>query len=289
MTLEMFGKALLLYNPVSGRLRLSARRLNRLVERIHGMGVEAEVVPSQTVPTPLNLENKDLLIVLGGDGTIHSALPEAVRWKVPLALLPSGTANVLASELGIPRHPDRALRLIRSGRLRRIHLGRGDARYFHLMAGIGVDGYVLRQTSPRLKRTLGTFSYWWAGMRHFWTAPLQPFEIRLDDRAYPATFAVISNCRYYGGQLLMAPRATVFENCLDVCLFNSQNRLRFIQYLLGSVRGGHIHYPDVIYQKVTRIEVLGDSRIPVQMDGDVIGNAPMCFDSFEEGVEILCP
>ena len=75
--------------------------------------------------TSLNLENKDLLIVYGGDGTLHGAIPEAVKWEVPVALLPAGTTNVLARELGIPRDPERALSMVPQRKLLKIRPGRG--------------------------------------------------------------------------------------------------------------------------------------------------------------------
>ena len=89
--------ALLLYNPAAGRFPLSEKRLNALLKTLNDYGIRAETAMTQpSQETLLNLENKDLLIVYGGDGTLHEAIPEAVKWQVPVALLPAGTTNVLA-------------------------------------------------------------------------------------------------------------------------------------------------------------------------------------------------
>ncbi len=163
--------ALLLYNPAAGRFPLSEKRLKALLKTLYDYGIRAETAITQpSQQASLNLENKDLLIVYGGDGTLHEVIPEVVKWQVPVALLPAGTTNVLARELGIPRDPERALALVPQRKLQRIHLGWGDrgqdprglspisppqaGRYFHLMAGIGFDGDVISRTGQHLKKSL---------------------------------------------------------------------------------------------------------------------------------------
>ncbi len=285
-------RALLFYNPQAGRISLSPRRLRKLIESIHALGLEVSAVPSRAEPGALsgeNLVDQDVLIVHGGDGTIHEALEPALDHQIPIALLPAGTANVLARELGIPRDPARALRLLRQGKRTRICLGKSGGRYFHVMAGVGLDSHIIDQTSGGLKRCFGMGSYWLAGLSAFRRIPLRPFEVLLDDCPYKATFAVISNARHYGGHLLVAPAANVSEECLDVCLFTSTNRKRYVVYLLGSLIGKHIELSDVHYRKARRIRALGESNIPVQMDGEVVGNLPMDFEVAGRSIELFVP
>ena len=206
-----------------------------------------------------------------------------------MAILPAGTANVLARELSIPRDPDRALRLLRGGRRTRIRLGKSGQNYFHLMAGIGLDSHIIDQISPGLKRRFGVGSYWLAGLRALRNLPLQPFEIYLDDRPVEATFAVISNSRYYGGHLLLTPAADVTEDCLDVCLFTSRDRSRYLSYLLGALTGRHVRLSYVHYLKAREISVRGEAYIPVQMDGEVMGTLPMDFEVARRSVEVFVP
>ena len=152
------SNALLLYNPAAGRFSLSEKRLKSLLKTLYDCGIRAETAitqPSRDASLELNLENKDLLIVYGGDGTLHQVIPEAVRWQIPVALLPAGTTNVLARELGIPRDPERAMSLVPRGKLRKIHLGQAKGRYFHLMAGIGFDSDVISRMGQHMKQTLG--------------------------------------------------------------------------------------------------------------------------------------
>lgn len=285
-------EAVFLYNPVAGRFPLSEKRLKLLRERLYCSGIRTQAVatfPNGHLGPALDLSQKELLVVYGGDGTIHQAIPEAVRWKVPLALLPGGTANVLAKELGVPSKIERALDVVARRKTQRIYLGRANGSFFHLMAGIGLDAYIIGRLSGRLKRATGVAAYWWAGLTSFWRYPLKPFELRMNGQTYQPTFAVIGNARSYGGQLFLTPQASVYEPCLDVCMFLTRNRIRFFEYLLAAFQGRHLRFPEVIYGKAATVQAAGDESIFVQMDGELVGHLPRDFSIFSEGIEVVVP
>ena len=302
-------EVVLLYNPAAGRFPLSQKRLCSLVQLLKQHGVRAEPVstrlPRAAVPNSepdstetllpssrdsrLDLAGKDRLIVYGGDGTLHEAFRLVAPWNIPVAVLPAGTANVLARELGIPLRLKDALPIAASGTARSICLGEGNGRCFHLMSGIGLDAEVIARVPPGLKKTLGIGAYWLTGLASLWNCPLRPFHVTLDGTEWEASFAVIANARRYGGHLLMAPQASVYEECLDVCLFTSKRKTRFLHYLWGVLRRKHLDYPDVVYRKVQRVEVAGDPSVPVQMDGELVGNLPMSFSVFSRGVQVVVP
>ncbi|MDA2923577.1 diacylglycerol kinase family lipid kinase [Acidobacteria bacterium AH-259-L09] len=284
--------AVLLYNPAAGRFSLSEKRLKALLENLYRCGIRGEVVSTVSSTDPslwLNLKDKDLLIVYGGDGTLHQVIGEAVRWKVPVALLPAGTANVLARELNIPRDPERALRVVVGRKIRKIHLGQANGNYFHLMAGIGFDADVIARVNERMKRAWGIGAYWVATATSLLKYPLRPFELNLDGEACQGTFAVVGNARGYGGQLLITPQASLYENCLDICVFTGHRRSRYLSYLLGALSGRHLRYPDVIYRKVQHVEISADDSIPIQMDGEMVGYGSIKFSTFAEGLELVVP
>jgi diacylglycerol kinase family enzyme len=170
-----------------------------------------------------------------------------------------------------------------------MRLGKANNRYFHLMAGIGADGYIINQVGVSLKRFLGVGAFYLTAISKFWSYKLRPFQVDLGHSSHTVTFAVISNARYYGGHLLLAPHASVFDDMLDVCLFTSTNHIRFLSYLWGSLKGKHLAYSDVVYEKVRRIEVSGDQSIRVQLDGEVAGHLPMKIVSDEARLEVVVP
>ena len=288
----MATEALVVYNPAAGRSILSPDRLERLCGSLRDIGVVPElkvVEPGHRQEILTRLHEKELLIICGGDGTIHDVLPSAISASVPVAILPTGTANVLARELGIPRNLDKAIELIKQGRRQTLRLGRANGRYFHLMAGVGADGYIIDRVGLNLKRFLGVAAYWITGITKFWSYPMHQFRVDIGDRTYSATFAVISNARYYGGHLVVAPYASVFEDGLDVCLLTSKNHLRFLGYLWGSLRGRYLRYSDVVYKKTRQLDVVGDQRIHVQLDGELAGFLPMTFSTSESQLQVVAP
>ncbi len=284
--------AVFLYNPAAGRFPLSERRRNGLLEYLYCNGIRCEVVSSRPARDPnpwLDLRNKDLLIVYGGDGTLHQAMGEVVKQKVPVALLPAGTTNVLARELKIPRDPERALAMVVRRKTRRIYLGQGNGEYFHLMAGIGLDGDVISRIKTNLKQVLGMGAYYWATAISLLKYPMRPFDVDLEGETHRGTFAVIGNTRNYGGHLLVTPEARLEESLLDVCLFKGGGRGRYLSYILGTISGRHIHYPDVLYRKVRHVSISADPSVPVQMDGDLVGHGSIEFSSHGEGIEVVVP
>ena len=285
-------EALLFYNPIAGRRPLYKERLEQLVECFRREGVACTAVasiPGASACPAVDLAGKELVIVYGGDGTIHQALQFVVPAGLRLAILPAGTVNVLARELGLPRSLDEALAVAVRGRAKRIRLGESGGRYFHLMAGIGLDGVVIENVSRRLKGRIGVGAYWVSGLISFWKYRLDPFPVILDGIRYDATFAVVANARNYGGSLILAPSANLEDPYLVVCLFHGRRRRRYIRYLLTAFKGTHVRLPDVTCLKVRTVEVPATRDLPVQMDGDVVGRLPVSIRVYDPGVHVIVP
>ncbi|RPJ56467.1 MAG: diacylglycerol kinase family lipid kinase [Acidobacteria bacterium] len=283
--------AILLYNPAAGRSPLSEERFQKVMQRLQRGGIccEPVIIPSDGRDSPhLELRNKQLLIVHGGDGTIHHAIQQAAGQEICLAILPAGTANVMARELGIPLDLDGSLDVALHGTRRRISLGRSDDRYFHLMAGIGLDASVISRLNRPLKRVIGQGAYWMAGVRTFLHYQPQTFQLHLSEETLEGTFAVVANARSYGGNLRITPDAELGDPVFDVCVFTSGHRIRLLQYLHGALWGDLRHYPDVVYRKACTVRVTGPD-LPIQMDGEVVGRLPANFSIFTPGIEVLVP
>ena len=119
--------------------------------------------------------------------------------------------------------------------------------------------------------------------------PLNPFQVQFEGETHSATFALVSKSRHYGGNLLLTPQASVFEDRLDVCLFQSQNRFRYLRYLTGILAGTHLAYPDVVHRKTRRVTITSDRPVPVQMDGEPAGCTPCEFTADGESLLVLAP
>ena len=286
----MTARALLLFNPLAGGVA-SAGNPRRVSDYLANAGIDAEAVRVDNgfELDPGLLSKKDLIIVHGGDGTLHRLLPQLLVAGLPVGLIPGGTANVLAREIGIPNRIEEAARILSRGRVEPMHLGETDGKPFLLMAGMGADGYLLLKVPNSLKRFLGIAAFWLTGAVRFWEYKLSPFRIHTREEHFEATLAIVSNGRYYGRHLLLAPEACVFEPSLDLVLFQSQNHLRFLGYLWATLFGRHLALEGVVYRKLTHVSADSDTKTYLQVDGEPAGVLPRSFSLSPDRLSLLVP
>ncbi|MGH7375780.1 MAG: diacylglycerol/lipid kinase family protein, partial [Candidatus Rokuibacteriota bacterium] len=205
------------------------------------------------------------------------------------AVWPGGTSNVLARELGLPGSLDLLADVIATGRMRRVSVGRAGERYFLLMAGVGLDADVVRAVHPGLKRLTGEGAYWMAGLRQLTDWHPIHFLVETEGAQHRATFAVVANAPSYGGGLRFAPEASMDDDLLDVCLFDSTQRHRFARYLAAAFSGSHLGMPGVTYLKTRRAVVHGDESRFVQVDGELHGPLPVRFECVPAALSLVVP
>ena len=291
----MARTAVLVYNPGSGRQRDRFHSVTRMVDALRQLGIA--VTPRTTAgpadATRLTADalavGVDLVIVHGGDGTVNEAIQPLVGTPTPLAVWPSGTSNVLARELGLPGSLDLMVRVIATGALRRVSVGRAGERYFLLMAGVGLDADMLRSVHPGLKRLTGEGAYWMAGLRQLTDWHPVHFLVETEAGQHSATFAVVANAASYGGGLRFAPEARMDDDLLDVCLFDATQRHRFARYLAAAFTGSHLGMPGVTYLKTRRVVVHGDASRFVQVDGELLGPLPVTFECVPDALSLVVP
>ena len=291
-----FSKAALIYNPAARRLRCRrVRRLRAVVERLRSFGLTVEVHGTVGSNHATGLARSalqrgcDLIVACGGDGTVNEVVGGMAGSRVPLMVIPAGTANVLAQEIGLPLDWVEAAGLLRTGRIRRIALGRVGSRPFILMAGIGVDAAVVGSVHGGLKARLGQGAFWIASLRQLLSYPFRPFEVQAAGEARQATFAVIARARNYGGGFQIAGQADLFSEDFQVCLFQTGNRWRFPLYFWNVVRRRHHRLPDVLQFPARSVLVKGSPQIGVQIDGELIGRLPQSVTLQPDALSLLIP
>lgn len=293
--------AVLITNPNAGRGgRARAQKVARFCEHLRDEGIGVEVAETRGAHDAARLaeraarEGAREVIVSGGDGTINEALQGLVGKDVRLAVWPAGTANVLARALRLPFDAEGAAQVFARGRTRRFRIGRateertGAERYFFLMAGVGLDASVAERVRPRLKRRIGQAAFWFSGLEHLALWRPRPFTVEINDETLPATFAAIGKAPRYGGDLAITPRARLDAKEFEVCIVNSQSRLRYLRLLSHAMRGGvSENYAGVQFRRAARLRADGDAL--VQADGEIIGRLPMTFEIIPESIEIFVP
>lgn len=291
------NRVALVCNPAAGRIRRDPAIIGRLASALTARGFEPVIFGTKRPGQATELAAQALdagigkIMVCGGDGTVNDAAQALVGAEALLAVWPGGTANILAGELKLPESPEEAAALLASGVSRRLSVGAavkpggGWKRYFLLMAGIGLDAAVVDGVDLELKKRAGIGAYVASGLRYLLRMPVMPFSLEFDGRSHEGTFAVIANSARYAVWFNIAPGARIDDDKLNLCLFNSRSRLRYLSYALLSLRGAHTRSPGVTCGEVARVAAAGTGQL-VQLDGDVVGRLPMSFESVPNALTI---
>ena len=290
-------RLLIIYNPAAGQRR--RRRFEAVMQALAAQGAavtlqattrrgDAEAFAREAVTG-----GYDRVVAAGGDGTINEAINGLAGSDTPLAIVPLGTANVLAAEIGLGGRPADIAAAILRGAPRPIALGRittaQRARRFVMMAGIGFDAQVVAQVNPALKRLTGKFAYVLASLREMLRDPGLVFRVEVDGRVYQAASAIVAKGHFYGGRFVACPDARLEEPALHVCLFGRTGRLHILRYAAALALGRLRHLPDVTVLRAQRIAVSGPPGEPLQADGDSDGHLPATIDVEDSALRLVFP
>jgi len=225
------------------------------------------------------LENPpDLLAVCGGDGTLNEVASSVPAPPFPVALLPAGTANVVARELRLPLNPIRALNVSLKRSIRKVDLGElgpGIRRRFVFVAGIGFDASVAASVKPAWKEKLGMGAYALEILRGLKTYPFREFQVVIEGQAYKATSCLAANTRSYGGGLLFCPQADMQDGLLDILVMQGKSRIKIARFLFRALLGRPESNDWTRRVRARKMTVDGPAGIPVQADGESAGELPL--------------
>jgi diacylglycerol kinase family enzyme len=235
-------------------------------------------------------------VVAGGDGTVNEVAEGMVHTRVPLAILPGGTANVLAMEMKLGSHFLRAAERLEECRPHRISVGHVScqegqvSRHFLLMAGVGLDAQIVYRLSLPLKARIGKMAYWLAG----WSMlgrQLAEFDVEVDGEKRACSFALMSKVRNYGGDFEIARHVSLFDNRFELVLFEGRSSLRYVKYLAGLIlnRVEGMKGVSVTRTRGARVLIAEDARVYVQVDGEFAGRLPAEIRIVPDAITLLVP
>jgi len=289
-------RALLIHNPRSGQ-RDRGDEIAAAVRRLSSAGWDMEVVVSDSVGE-LELrtrravdEGAGAVIAAGGDGTLNLAIQALAYRQTVLGVIPTGTANVWAKEMGIPLDVPAATELLLSGRVAQVDLGKAGDRYFLFVAGIGFDASVTRGIDPAAKRKLGKLAYVIAAIVQALKLRGTEATIVVDGRVtrHRVLMIVASNTRLYGGVLNMAPDAFADDGLLDFWVFKGKGLLAGAAHALTVLFGHHYRNPGAQYYRGSSLAVAAKGNLPVQMDGDYWGVTPITISAAPAALRVVIP
>jgi diacylglycerol kinase family enzyme len=219
-----------------------------------------------------------------------------VHSHVPLAILPGGTANVLANEMRLGSNLVRVAARLEECRPQRISVGHLTcdggrvARHFLLMAGTGFDAYIVHHVDGQLKSRVGKLAYWAAGLRLLGHR-LAEFQTEIRGQQHPCSFALVSKVRNYGGDFEIARSVSLFDDRFEVVLFEGQPSARYVKYFTGVMlnRLNGMKGVTVLRADCVTLSGPGDHRVYVQIDGELAGQLPAEIRIVPDALTLLAP
>src|SRR3984893_5202420 len=235
-------------------------------------------------------EGFEKIVAAGGDGTINEVVNGLAGTGTTLGLLPIGTMNVFATELGLPVHDlEVCWKIVKGDSTRAVDLPKANQKFFVQLAGVGLDAQVVKETSSQLKRNFGPLSYVISAVQIAARKPPKLFIQSEDASIDEGSFVLVGNGRLYGGPFPFFKHAVIDDGLLDVVVFKRLGYLEIIKYLQDVVFSSDIRVPEIEYFQPRRLRVESDQTVPVELDGELVGNCPVEFSLQERSLRVLVP
>lgn len=281
-------RLLVIHNPTAGRRR---RRLARVLDALSRERVKVELAPTAHAGHAIELaracEGFDAVVAAGGDGTINE-VANGIDGR-PLGLVPLGTANVLAIELGYPTGAEAIAALLAGGAARRVVPGRVAGRRFVQMASAGFDARVVARLDLGLKRRLGKAAYVLTGGMQLIGGDHRPVRVVLDGARYDAAQVIVAKGRCYGGAFVVAPAARLDSPDLQACLFLRSGAMASAGYGLAIAAGLHTRLRSVVIRPAREIWLEAPPGDPMQVDGDPLARLPATIEIDSDPLWLIAP
>ncbi|HOP41067.1 MAG TPA: diacylglycerol kinase family protein [Geobacteraceae bacterium] len=280
-------------NPLSGGF--SPQRLSAALEFLAGHGFVPDLREADNPDRAAEIalaactgRHPPLIIVGAGDGTINAVVNGLPPGVATLGVLPFGTSNVLCRELGITSTKE-ALEKVAGGIRRDLCVGcmekNDEKRTFLLMAGVGIDGLVVKKVVPREKRLLKKGAYLLSSMRVFCSWEQKRIEVISGLRTVDCHSVIVCNGSKYGGNLRIAPDASIFEPDLRVFCMEDPSRLGYLKLLLPLLAGKGLKNAGIQSFATKELEIRGEK--PLQADGDYYFDTPLRIRAIPNFLKII--
>jgi diacylglycerol kinase (ATP) len=308
---EGIHDALLIYNPTSGgRRQRRFLEIEQAVRILKDAGITTEIAATAAAGSAQGIarqaveQRRGMVIACGGDGTVNEIINGLAGSAVPMALLPAGTANILAKELRIPWDIPHAARLIPDGLIRRVALGLATSlngnhsadmplggRYFLSVGGAGPDGAIVNAVNSELKKRAGVLAYWAEGVRQLVRYDFPEMRIRSNGQDHLASILVVGRTVNYGGPFKITTGANLFEDSFEFLTNSTRSRLRYLVCLPALWIGKLRSMEGIAAWKHTEVicESANGAVVYAQVDGEPIGPLPLGFRIVPDALSLVTP
>ncbi len=282
-----------IYNPVAGLK--ATRRIEKVRACLASKAVDFRVLRTRGIGDALEMARDaaaggaEAVVVVGGDGTIHEAANGLAGTETPLLIVPGGTGNVFARELGLPRSVEGCLSLLFDGKVISVPLGMANDRYFVLLGSAGFDAEVVERMNHRQKNYLGIAAYVLVGIRHFFRKqPTLWLDLPERERLEAQSLVVVRG-KKYGGNVTIAPDGNIEGDSFQAVILLRKGKWAIAKFALDILRGKHLLSRHVMIRETTSVMVRSSIPSAAQVDGEYLGPLPVRFTMSDVSLQIVVP
>ncbi|MBE0569172.1 MAG: diacylglycerol kinase family lipid kinase [Deltaproteobacteria bacterium] len=282
-----------IHNPVAGPK--AAGRIEKVHAFLASKGADFRILRTEGAGDAVLMAREaaskgaDAVVAVGGDGTIHEVANGLAGTGTRLAIVPGGTGNVFARELGLPDSVEGCLALLTEGRTITVPLGKANDRYFVLLGSAGFDAEVVERMNHRQKNRLGIAAYVLVGIRHFFR-PQPPLWLDLPERErVEAQAVIVARGRKYGGNVIVAPDGNIEGNSFHVVALLRKGRWGIAMFTLNLLLGRHGRSRHVMIREAMSVTARSSIPSAAQVDGEYLGPLPVRFTMTAVPLRIVVP
>ena len=248
-----------------------------------------ERVGHATLLCKVHIKKFDIIVAAGGDGTINEVI-NGMDDKTSLGIIPLGTANIGAYEANISKNPSKAAQIILSGKIKKIHIQEANNRKFFLMTGVGYDASIVEtvQSNLLLKKIFGKLLFFIISFAKLIYFKKYKLKILANNKAYLANWVIITNAKHYGGTFQLTKDTDIFEKKLITYLFINLTRFDVIKNLVKIIKKHNLEENDKVIKIISDdIFINSKLKVPIQCDGEFIGNLPLQIKNSRKTINLL--
>jgi diacylglycerol kinase (ATP) len=292
-------QVLIVYNPAAGQSPDLKNTLDRVASLWRDRGWQVQIAAT-TAPGDATSKAQiaarsgyNAVVAAGGDGTVNEVMNGLVGTETALGVLPLGTVNIWAREMGLSMDMLKAAESLGKSELTKIDVGMAGNRYFLLMAGIGFDAAVTETIRSEEKKLFGAIAYVKQAIQIAWNFRGVRLKLRIDGKRVRGKIlmVIVGNSQLYGGVIKFTAHATIDDGLLDVCVIKGRGMLSAPRRLISIFARHYNRDPQVKYYQAKQVEIRRKrgKALPVQVDGDYLGATPMSFRVVPDSLWIMVP
>ena len=282
-------KICIIFNPKAGSSKLA--KLNKIIAELNKNNIvtlfETTAAGDATNIARTESAHFDIVVAAGGDGTINEVV-NGIDPNTPLAIIPMGTANIVAIEAGISNNSKAICAAINQGKTKRAYVSTINNKKFILMAGIGYDAKVVNNINPKLKKIFGKLIFAIEGLKQFFKLKEFNITITSNNQTHYANWVLITNAKHYAGPHSITKRTNIFNEDLICYLFQDLTKLSFLYNLFLIIFFGDLSKSKKIKTiHSSSFDINSDNKTPIQCDGEPFGHLPATIQSNKEFINLI--